>query len=191
MARARSRSPTPIAASSRSPSTLNRPGWRVPLASARVRGDRQLRVGRAVIAERERDEPEDVAVVDLEGQVAALDGQLEPLGGESSSLVGPAVMGRHQRHAAQPPGREDLGSLACVALASDLGVRPCRGPVAAKDLEAGQHHVVERVVAARPGLDPDEPFGHRDRQIEIVRLAGQAEGDAVGTVVLPRPSGLA
>ena len=66
-------------------------------------GDRQLSVGRAVIAKRERDEPEDVAVVDLEGQVAALDGQLEPLGGEASSLVGPAVMGRHQRDPAQPP----------------------------------------------------------------------------------------
>ena len=92
----------------------------VHLEPARVAGpaclgqgprDRQLLVGRAVIAERERDEPEDVAMVDLEGQVAALDGELEPLGGEPSCLVRPAVMCRHQRQATQSPGREHLGSL--------------------------------------------------------------------------------
>ena len=87
-----------------------------PARLGQGRGDRQLLVGGAVVAQRQRDEAEDVAVVDLEGQVAALDRELEPLRRESSRLVRPAVVGRDQRDAAQPPGREDVGSLPRVAL---------------------------------------------------------------------------
>ena len=116
MVRARSRSPTLIAASRRSPSTLNRPGWRVPLASARVAAMVSSSSASAVVAQGQRDEPEDVAVVDLERQVASLDGQLEPLAGEPLGLVRPAVVRGDQRHATQSPRREQFGSFARVAL---------------------------------------------------------------------------
>ena len=95
-------------------------------------------------------------------------------------------MGGDQGQAPQPPRREDVGAFPGVALDGGLGAPPRRGPVAAEDLEAGQRHEVEGVVAAGTGFRADEPLGHLDRPVHVVELAGEPVGDAVGAVVLPR-----
>ena len=115
-------------------------------------GGGQLGIRLADVAGRQRDEAEDVAVVDLEGEVAAGDREVEALGREPPRLVRAAVVRGDQREAAQPPRREDVGAFASVALVRGLGAPARRRPVAAEDLETGQRHEVERVVAAGPDL---------------------------------------
>ena len=153
------------AASIRSPSSLNRPGWRVPIARPPrrapavhpPRGPRR----------RERDEAEDVAVVDLERQVAAAMREVETLCGEAPCIVVPALVRRDEGEAAEPPGREDVGPFPCVALDGRRAGAGARH-VAAKELEPGELDEVEGIVAARSGLGADEVMGHGDRPIQVV-----------------------
>ena len=105
-----------------------------PARVGQGRGGRQLLVRGALVAQRQGDEPEDVAEVDLEGQVPALDRGLEPLRREPPGLIRPAVIGSDKSDAAQPPGREDVGSLPRVALAAHLCIRASGVPVPTKEL---------------------------------------------------------
>src|SRR5204863_6443865 len=90
------------------------------------------------------------------------------------------------REAPETPRRVDLGALAPVRLDRLLGPLPRLRPLAAVEQQARQHHDVERVVAAGPRLRTDRLARHRDRAIEVVGVAGEAERAAVGALLLPR-----
>ena len=180
------------AASRRSPSSLKRPGWRVPLAVAARAAAVSWASASCDVAGRQRDEPEDAAGGRPRGRGRRSRAPARaPSVAQSPGLVGPAVVGRDERQAPQPPRREDVGPFPAVALVGGLGAPPRRRPVAAEDLQARQRHEVERVVAARTRLRPDQALGHLDRPVHVVELAGEPVGDAVGAVVLPRSAGLA
>ena len=109
----------------------------------------QLAIGFADVADRQCHEAEDLAVVDLESEIAARDRQVEALAGQPAGVLGSAEMRRDERHAAQPPRREDIGALAPVALDRRHGARLGSGQLAAQDLQARERHEIERV-ARRP-----------------------------------------
>ena len=125
----------------------------------------------------------------LDDGVAPLLGPPRALRRPVARIVDPPVVRRHQGQAAQGPCRMDLCALALVLLRRRLGLAPSLGPLAAKEQKARQHHDVERVVAARPGLGADRLPGHRDRTVEVVGDASQPERTALGPLLLPRPAG--
>ena len=83
---------------------------RMPLAG--LRGElgrrRELRVGDFVLLERQRDEAEDVAVERGDDEVPVGEGKLQPLRRQPARLLGPALVGRDEGDAPQPPRREDV-----------------------------------------------------------------------------------
>ncbi len=58
-------------------------------------------------------------------------------------------------------------------------------PLAAVQEEAGELDEIERVVAARSGLGPDELPGQLDRSVEVIGQAREPERAAVRALVLP------
>src|SRR5205823_3728380 len=144
------------------------------------------RTGR--VAAGQRDEAQDVTVIDLQGEIAARLCEAEALSREALRLVEPAAMRCDQGDAAEAPRREDICALMGIAL--DRG--PCRSlgsvEVAAGHLQPRQRHEVERIVATGTRLRLDQPLRHLDRTIDLVELAGEPVRDAVGAIVLPGPT---
>ena len=95
-----------------------------------------------------------------EHEVAALRGLLEPSRSDHrrASSARPSCAAT-SASAAERPGGMDLRPLPLVAVHRRLGLAPRLRPVAAEQEQAREHHDVERVVAAGPGLRADRSRG--------------------------------
>ena len=148
----------------------------------------QMSVGFSPLPGRDGHETEDLAMERGDHRIAAFERQREAILGKTACLAETPLVRSDQRDTAQPPGRMQLATFECVALHGSFGGAFRLVPLPAVQEEAGELDEVERVVAARPGLGPDQLPGQLDGSVEVIGQAREPERVPVRALVLPRPS---
>ena len=121
-------------------------------------------------------------------RIAAFERQGEAIPGKTACFAETPLVRSDERDTAQPPCRVQLAAFERVAIHGSLGHALRLAPLAAVQEEAGELDEIERVVAAGPGLGPDQLPGQLDRSVEVIGQAREPERAPVRTLALPRPS---
>ena len=149
---------------------------------------RQMGVGFSPLPGRDRHETEDLPMERGDHRIAAFEREGEAIPGKTACFAETPLVRSDERDTAQSPCRMQLAAFECVAIHGSFGRALRLVPLPAVQQEAGELDEVERVVAAGPGLGPDQLPGQLDRPVEIIRQARDPERVTVRTLVLPGPS---